>query len=157
VCLPAEDEMRALQKRLEETEAQMTRILQAMQTMQSKMTTAAESVATMETVTAAHAANSQEVSIEKPVRKTTTFEKSRKCSYMYFIIVIIIIIVVVVVVVVVLFLLLIIIGSGGDDDDDDDGIYILLNTSHTDIPVKSKRFGFQRDLTVICTFEFLFF
>ena len=32
--------MRALQKRLEETEAQMTRILQAMQSMQTKMTTA---------------------------------------------------------------------------------------------------------------------
>ncbi|KAK7099269.1 resistance to inhibitors of cholinesterase protein 3-like isoform X2 [Littorina saxatilis] len=31
-----EDEMRALQRRLEETEAQMTRILQAMQTMQAK-------------------------------------------------------------------------------------------------------------------------
>ncbi|XP_076471867.1 uncharacterized protein LOC143301451 isoform X2 [Babylonia areolata] len=34
-----EDEMRALQKRLEETEAQMTRILQAMQSMQSRVGT----------------------------------------------------------------------------------------------------------------------
>ena len=40
IFCPAEDEMRALQKRLEETEEQMTRILQAMQTMQSRVTTA---------------------------------------------------------------------------------------------------------------------
>nr|KAG5700317.1 hypothetical protein BaRGS_002663 [Batillaria attramentaria] len=35
----SEDEMRALQKRLEDTEAQMTRILAAMQAMQSRVTT----------------------------------------------------------------------------------------------------------------------
>ncbi|KAL8617632.1 hypothetical protein ACOMHN_038024 [Nucella lapillus] len=41
----SEDEMRALQKRLEETEAQMTRILQAMQTMQSRTGTGGQAAA----------------------------------------------------------------------------------------------------------------
>lgn len=37
ICFLATEEMRALQKRLEETEAQMTRILQAMQSVQNNV------------------------------------------------------------------------------------------------------------------------